>query len=368
MKKTEQIKKTILRSWMMTGLFLLLMLSINGQTQKAKAADISGKVSLIPSTTEMTRKNVIVSVGTKKLKVSSILWQEGKITKKSMKKWRKAKNITNKKYFTAKEDGDYSIRVQDKKKNVTCKTIYINNIDKSGPVMEYKKKVDNKVATISIVTADIPSGIGFVGYSKGYLKSKKKSDYTKAGAPETPTKITVADNDKVDATHQFKADTQGYYTIIAKDKLGNTTISHIKVKLWDELTKIFDRANDGYSSGFLKGTFYDRWDNTVTNPLGLLLSSSGKYYVEFFLNGGYKRFSGTITRDGDISDEDIVWLEILVDDRVVYTSDKMDYKSKAISFDVAIDNGKYMEIRAYWTGTGHSTHEYLFITNDQLYN
>lgn len=353
---------------MMTGLFLLLMLSINGQTQKAKAADISGKVSLVPSTTEMTRKNVIVSVGTKKLKVSSILWQQGKITKKSMKKWRTAKNITNKKYFTAKEDGNYSVRVQDKKKNVTCKTIFISNIDKSGPVIEYKKKVDNKVATISIVTADIPSGISFVGYSKGYLKSKKKSDYTKAGAPETPTKITVADNDKVDATHQFKADTQGYYTIIAKDKLGNTTISHIKVKLWDNLADLtpFD-SNDG---GLCKGTYYDRWKNPFTNPIGVRPSSSGKYYVEYCLNGKYKKISGTIIRGDGIPDDEIAWLEILADDNVVYTSSQMSYKSNVIKFDVQIDNAKYLKIREYCSYNA----EYwkygfgLFITNGQLYN
>ena len=292
-----------------------------------------------------------------------------------MKKWRKAKNITNKKYFTAKEDGNYSVRVQDKKKNVTCKTIYISNIDKSGPFIEYKKKIDNKVATISIVTADIPSGIGFVGYSKGYLKSKKKSDYTKAVAPEIPTKITVADNDKVDVTHQFKADTQGYYTIIAKDKLGNTTISHIKVKLWDNLAdmKVFDRVG----GGLCEGTFYDRWGNNFMNPIGFKLDDENASYIEYFLNGGYKNFSGTIRRGKGCHDGELVWLEILADDVVIYTSKQMDYKSGAISFDIPVDNAKYLKIRAYtdeeypwgrWHYDRGSYSEGIYITNGQLYN
>lgn len=379
MKRNRTGKKTIQRSWMMTGLFLFLIFAIGGQSQKAKAADISGKVSLVPSTTELTRKDVIVSVNTKKLKVHSILWKQGKTTKKSMKKWRSAKNITLEKYFTVKMDGTYSVRVKDKKKNVTCKTIRISNIDKEGPVFTYKRVINNKVATVSIVAVDITSGVGFVGYSKGYLKSKKKSDYTKAGAPASATKVTVDDDTVMDATHQFKADTQGYYTIMAKDTLGNATLQYIKVKLWDNLADLtpFDRYAYGggggrYAGGLYKGTIYDRWRNTFTNPIGIDPTTSGICYVEYFLNGKYKKFSGTIIRGRGIYDDDTIWLEILADDIVIYTSSQMNYKSNAISFDVSINNARYIKIRAY--SIGDYDYDYsddsrgIYIINGQLYN
>lgn len=355
------------------GFFLLFLLTFCVQAREAKAADISGKVSLTPSTTAMTNKNVTVTVRTGKLKVRSVLWKQGKTTKKSLKKWQSAKDITQKKYFKAKMDGTYSVRVQDKKKNVTCKTIKISNIDKEGPVMAYKRTVKNKVATISLVTTDLRSGVAFVGYSKGYLKSKKKSDYKKAGAPASPVKITVSE-DKLDATHQFKADTQGYYTIIVKDSLGNATIDHVKIKLWQDLTGLamFDRN----WAEHLKGTFYDRWGQSFTNPWGIWPSYTGNTYAEYFLNGKYSRFSGTIRRGKGLYDKETVWVQILSDDNVVYTSKQMDYKSQEINFDVALDNAKYMKIKCFtsyeegmnWNYDEGDDSDGVYITDGQLYN
>lgn len=372
-KKKMQHSATKKIGWT-AGFFLLFLLTFCVQAREAKAADISGKVSLTPSTTAMTNKNVTVTVRTGKLKVRSVLWKQGKTTKKSLKKWQSAKDITQKKYFKAKMDGTYSVRVQDKKKNVTCKTIKISNIDKEGPVMAYKRTVKNKVATISLVTTDLRSGVAFVGYSKGYLNSKKKSDYKKAGAPASPVKITVSE-DKLDATHQFKADTQGYYTIIVKDSLGNATIDHVRIKLWQDLTGL--AMFDYNYAAHLESTFYDRWDNSFTAPWGIRPDTKGNFYAEYFLNGKYKKFSGTIRRGRGLHDDEIIWIQILVDNNVVYTSEQMDYKSQAVKFDVALNNCKYMKIKCFtdWN-PGYPYHDYrngyssggVYITDGQLYN
>ncbi len=190
------------------------------------------------------------------------------------------------------------------------------------------------------------------------------------GGATTPVMVPVGES-AVAATHQFTVDTPGYYTICARDNVGNVSLNYVCVELWRDLTsvEVFDNSDGGHR----EGTVYDRWNNIYSNPVGIAPCKDGKDYVEYSLNGAYKNLSGTIVRGKGIDDRDVVWLEILADDVVVYTSAKMDYKTEAIPFDIPINNARYLKIRAYSAIYSYSSWDSesssgIYITDGKLYN
>lgn len=345
------------------------------QAAKKMTKTSSAKYSLASTNTALTNQNVRIKVNKKKgTKVKQILWRKGRITKTGERYWKKGKNITKAKTFSATSNGWYSVRLTDKKNRVTCKTIQVTNIDKIGPIIADTYSVSNKVATISAFVGDSPSGVSYVGYAKGFLREKKNlSVYTAVGGATTPVMVPVGES-AVAATHQFTVDTPGYYTICARDNVGNVSLNYVYVELWRDLTSvaIFDK----YAAGHYEGTVYDRWENIYSNPVGLDPDKDGKDYVEYSLNGAYKNLSGTIVRGKGIDDLDVVWLEILADDVVVYTSAKMDYKTEAIPFDISINNARYLKIRAYsapdhscvWDTWDSECSHGVYIIDGKLYN
>ncbi len=367
------------------SLALIASMVVAGGAPEAQAAKkmgkkVSAKYSLASTNVAPTNQSVRIKVNKKKgTKVKEILWKKGKTTKTGKKYWKKGKNITKGKAFSAAGNGWYSVRITDKKNRVTCKTIAVTNIDKYGPAIESIYSVSQKVATISAVIADSPSGVSYVGYAKGYLHEKKNlSVYTAVGGATTPVMIPVSD-DMLVATHQFTVDTPGYYTICARDNVGNVSLHHVQVELWKELTsvEIFDYSTASLGrkmAGVYEGTVYDRWENTYTKVVGLGALSYKKTYIEYCLNGAYKNLSGTIVRGKGIEDDDIVWMEIVADDVVVYTSPKMDYKSRPISFEVSLQNARYLEIRTYseddnyYSSWDEEQSDGIYIADGKLYN
>lgn len=339
-------------------LLMLCILSVIVLATPVAAAKKStgAKFSLQPSTVAPTRKSVKVTVKlNKRTKVKEIVWKKGKTTKSASKYWKKAKNVTKAKKFSASSNGWYSVRVKNKNNKYTIRNIRVNCIDKQCPLGQAACSVANKVATVSIAASD-SNGITFIGFAKGYLKVTNATSYT--ALPVASPAFTTAE--------------PGYYTICIKDGVGNTSLIYQYVELWKDLWNwpVFDRKWAGHYSG----TIYDRWNNTYVNPVGLTTSESGFTYIEYCLNGAYKNFSGTIVRGKGIEDSANVWLEILVDDIVVYTSPKMDYKSRPIPFDISISNARYMKIRAYTTeydsfdDYDSSDSEGIYITDGKLYN
>lgn len=342
-------------------LIMLCVLSVVVLATPALAAKKSNgaKFSLQPSTVAPTRKSVKVTVKLNKgTKVKEIVWKKGKTTKSASKYWKKAKNVTKAKKFSASANGWYSVRVKNKNNKYTIRNIQVNCIDKQCPFGQAACSVANKVATVSIAASD-SNGITFIGFAKGYLNVTNATSYT--ALPVASPAFTTAE--------------PGYYTICIKDGVGNTSLIYQYVELWKDLWSwpIFDK----YWSGHYEGTINDRWNNTYVNPVGFEADNSGKHFLEYCLNGAYKKFSGTIIRGKGISDKDIVWIEILVDDIVVYTSPKMDYKSRPITFDVSISNARYMKIRTYssyddyysWDwGYDSSDSKGIYITDGKLYN
>ena len=326
----------------------LLVLGVATLATPAKAAKKATNFSLTPSTTAVTRKSVKVSVAVKKkAKIKEIRYRAGKVTKKANKYWKRAKSITKKKSFSAPYNGWYSVRLKNKAGKYTVRNIQIQCIDKTAPSVNTSYTVANKAGTVSVSAWD-NNGISYIGYQKGWLQSKRKADYT------------AMQNDQ----KSFQVTTPGYYTVCVKDGVGNTYLAYQYVELWKDLWSL--KPFDSEGSRNYEGTLKDRWGNSITNPISVVAREEGRRYLEYYLGGKYNRLSGEIIRSDELYDEEISWIQIIADGVLVYQSPKMNYKTKPVSFDIAINHAKYVKIVAY-SDKGWS-YGYMLITNAKLYN
>lgn len=382
--KKRRIKDMKMKRIIALTLVSTLMIAGNvpeAQAAKKKSKRKTPKFTLVSTNTGATNRNVKIKVKLGKgVKVKQVLWKKGKSSKSANKYWKKAKNITKKKTFTATSNGWYSVRIKDKKNRVARKTIKVTNIDKTAPTIGSAYTVSNKIATISVAASDSQNAISYMGYAKGYLQETRNlAVYTPIGGATIPTVVPFGSG-AVAATHQFTATEPGYYTICARDGVGNVSLDYVYVELWKDLTSLtpFDKCYGGPT----EGAFRDRWKNTFTNPVGLGADRKEESYVEYFLNGAYTSFSGKIVRGYYLDDDEVVWVEIYADGNLVYTSGKMDYKNPGIDFDVNIANAKYIKIKAisdsqsasrYWDSSyagsdGWVHSEGVYITDGKLYN
>lgn len=328
----------------------LLVLGVATLATPAKAAKKATNFSLTPSTTAVTRKSVKVSVAVKKkAKIKEIRYRAGKVTKKANKYWKRAKSITKKKSFSAPYNGWYSVRLKNKAGKYTVRNIQIQCIDKTAPSVKTSYTVANKVGTVSVSAWD-NNEISYIGYQKGWLQSKRKADYT------------AMQNDQ----KSFQVTTPGYYTVCVKDGVGNTYLAYQYVELWKDLWSL--EPFDTHCAENYEGTLKDRWGNSVVNPIKVEACSSGNSYIEYYLAGNYNKLSGNIIRSDKLYDDEISWIQIIADGVLIYQSPKMNYKTKSIAFDVAINHAKYVKIVAYldsdvWVSNGN-----MLITNAKLYN
>lgn len=329
----------------------LLVLGVATLATPAKAAKKATKFSLTPSTTAVARKSVKVSVAVKKkAKIKEIRYRAGKVTKKANKYWKRAKSITKKKSFSAPYNGWYSVRLKNKAGKYTVRNIQIQCIDKTAPSVKTDYSVANKVGTVSVSAWD-NNGISYIGYQKGWLQSKKKADYT------------AMQNDQ----KSFQVTTPGYYTVCVKDGVGNTYLAYQYVELWKDLWSLapFDRL----SAENYEGTMKDRWGNSITNPIRVAAREGGDRYIEYYLGGTYTRLSGEIIRSDENEDDENKWVQIIADGVLIYQSPKMNYKTKPVSFDIAINHAKYVKIVAFSDNASiWADYRYMLITNAKLYN
>lgn len=340
---------------------MALVLSFGIMTSTSEAAKKKDRkkptVKLTLTNSNWTRKSVRINVTAKdKSGIKTLIWKPGKIKKSKANKWYGAKSIKKKKYFKAPANGWYSVKAVDKKGNAKIQNIKIATIDKKGPDGNVTYSVNNKTAAIKVSASD-PRGVTAIRWAEGYINSTSASRFP-----------------NVVKNNIFYGKRNGYYTVRLQDALGNVSLRYVLVKLWWNLTEldIFDREE----GGIYKGTVYDRWKAEYTNPVAIAPDKAGKHYIEWCLNGSFKHFSGNIVRGRGINDDDIVWLEIVADGIVIYTSAKMDYKTKPVAFNLPIRNARYLKIRAYTDGSlnynyesgNFNSSEDLYITNGQLYN
>ena len=105
----------------------------------------------------------------------------------------------------------------------------------------------------------------------------------------------------------------------------------------------------------------------MTNPILVEANDRGNRYIEYYLGGEYSKLSGNIVRSKELKDDEITWVQIYADGVKIYESPKMDYKTKAIPFDIEISHAKYIKIMAVSTGDIWGSHD-MMITDAQVYN
>ena len=231
----------------------------------------------------------------------------------------------------------------------TVRNIQIQCIDKTAPSVKTSYTVANKVGTVSVSAWD-NNGISYIGYQKGWLQSKKKADYT------------AMQNDQ----KSFQVTTPGYYTVCVKDGVGNTYLAYQYVELWKDLWSL--KPFDACVAENYKGTLKDRWGNSITNPISVSVQKGEDRYIEYYLGGTYNKLSGNIIRSDRLDDDEISWIQIIADGVLIYQSPKMNYKTKSIAFDVAINHAKYVKIVAFSDSYGWMWGRDMLITNAKLYN
>lgn len=239
------------------------------------------------------------------------------------------------------------MRVKNKKNKYTIRNISVNCIDRHLPDVQSGYTVSNKVATVTASASDA-NGISYMGFAKGYLNNTNPAVYTALDI----------------AAPTFQAAEPGYYTICVKDGVGNTTLHYQYVELWKNLWDI--KPFDSDLGENYKGTKQDRWGNAITNPI-TIAADYRERYIEYYLGGEYTKVAGNVIRSRDLNDEENAWIQIYADGVKIYESPKMDYKTKAIPFDVQISHAKYIKIVAQsdrdnmWDGK-------MMITDAQVYN
>ncbi len=325
------------------------MLAMTMPVNAAKKAKGTG-FSLTPSIVTPTNRNVSVAVKlNKRSKIKEIKWRAGKVTKSANKYWKKAKNITKPRKFSASSNGWYSVRVKNKKNKYTIRNISVNCIDRHLPDVQAGYTVSNKVATVTASASDA-NGISYMGFTKGYLNNTNPAVYTALDS----------------AAPTFQAAEPGYYTICVKDGVGNTTLRYIYITLWTELRNL--KPFDSNWAENYEGSIKDRWGNAVINPIAIEASARADGYVEYYLGGEYSKLSGNIVRSEKVDDDETTWIEIYADGVKIYESAKMDYKTKAIPFDIEISHAKYIKIVALSTEINPFGVHYMLITDAQVYN
>ena len=322
------------------------MLAVTMPVNAAKKAKGTG-FNLTPSIITPTNSNVGIAVKLNKgSKIKEIKWRAGKVTKSANKYWKKAKNITKPRKFSASSNGWYSVRVKNKKNKYTIRNINVICIDRQLPNVQSGYTVSNKVATVTASASD-DNGISYMGFAKGYMNDTNPAVYTALDS----------------AAPTFQAAEPGYYTICVKDGVGNTTLHYIYITLWTELRNL--KPFDSKWAKNYEGSIKDRWENAVINPIAIEASSRGDGYIEYYLGGEYSKLSGNIVRSEKVDDDEITWIEIYADGVKIYESAKMDYKTKAIPFDIEISHAKYIKIVA--VSTMWEYHD-VMITDAQVYN
>ena len=188
---------------------------------QAKYKKEAPSIVLKASTTKPTNKDVTVKVA---------VTDNKKVT---LKKWAIGANAANKfstvgtklvdNSFTVNKNGTYTVYALDNNGNKRTKSIKISNIDKTNPTISLSPSTTNATNENVVVTASIDDNVKVA--SKKWASGNQTATYfTKNG-----TKFT---------SNTFKINTNGTYTVYAKDSAGNTHVQTITISNIDKTAPI----------------------------------------------------------------------------------------------------------------------------------
>ena len=176
------------------------------------------KITLTPSTTEITNKDVTVSVSvTSSGAVSKICYVSG--IKTSVDEVLKGTDITSSATFTATTNGDYTVAVMDYDGRRELSYIKIDNIDKTAPAaptnLAASYDSENKTITLTWNTSDSDVSYYLVSYTKAGTAVK-----TDEKVSEKTYKVTGVEIGETEEVYAF--------TVKAVDEAGNEGSSSSK--------------------------------------------------------------------------------------------------------------------------------------------
>lgn len=149
------------------------------------------------------------------------------------------------------ENGIYTFLAQDNAGNTKIKRISIDQIDTTAPIVELSDSVMNQVATITVGTVDLESGIASVSFVVGDVSADSQQW-------EQATDIT--------GESAFEVMDSGTYTVKAVDYVGNETVQTIDVSMefkavWISYLEFLQRAS--YTEDSFTTAVEDMFDNVV---------------------------------------------------------------------------------------------------------
>lgn len=184
---------------------------------QAKYKKEAPSIVLKASTTKPTNKNVTVHVTvTDNKKVTFKKWAVGA---KPANKFSTADTTLKNNSFTVSKNGIYTVYALDNNGNKRTKLIKISNIDKTNPTISLSPSTTDATNENVIVTASIKDNVKIA--TKKWTSGKHTATYfTKNG-----TKFTG---------NTFKINSNGTYTVFAKDGAGNTYVQTITISNIDK--------------------------------------------------------------------------------------------------------------------------------------
>ncbi|WP_397536663.1 nitrous oxide reductase accessory protein NosL [Rummeliibacillus pycnus] len=192
----------------------LKTIQANAQEKYKKEAP---SIVLKASTTKPTNKDVTVNVTvTDNKKVTLKKWAIG--AKPANTFLTEGTKLTTKS-FTVSKNGTYTVYALDNDGNKRTKSIKISNIDKTNPTISLTPSTTDTTNEDVIVTASINDNVKVV--SKKWASGDQTATYfTKNGTEFT--------------SNTFKIETNGTYTVYAKDSAGNTHLQTITISNIDK--------------------------------------------------------------------------------------------------------------------------------------
>ena len=135
------------------------------------------------------------------------------------------------------------------------------------------------------------------------------------------------------------------------------------VELWKDLWSV--KPFDSKSAENYEGSMKDRSGKFDYESDYCFCGRGGGRYIEYSLAGNTTRLSGRLFVLVKLWMMKSTWMQIIADGVLIYQSPKMNYKTKPVSFDIAINRAKYVKIVAYSDDNGWGD---MLITNAKLYN
>ncbi len=227
--KGRRIMKNMKKTLVCLFFILVLILLVPGVYSYAADA----KVTLKPSTKEMTYGNVTVSVSSSisSGSIYKIEWKKGKITKSTSKYWKDSKDITKTSKFSVKKNGWYSVRIIDKNEKIYVRSIKINNIKKiryHGDMIGYIKSISEKDNKEYTITVDF---VEQIKCAKADFWNKSIGDFVKVTGHKGVIVDILSDPRFPDGYAELtnrhnKVDDERYYVVVKFDDFDNYVLAN----------------------------------------------------------------------------------------------------------------------------------------------